>query len=282
MLWLSALFIAASLFWIATNLVSRYQTKLLVVENEWEENVRYGLSEQFLFVNPTALRKSLLCMAAVGGLVSFVTLSPWPFFGSLLLAIGIPILLLRHIRNRRQTLFQKQFGLVLPQLSAILHAGHTFDRAIESLIRTQPAPLSQEFQIVAKELRLGTTMEEAMKNLCLRYPSRDLELVSSAVSISRRVGSNLSEAFDRVAEMIRARAALRDRLTALTAQGKVQAMVAIAMPILLTVGMNFLAPDYLSPLFRTSAGHLAIAVSIVLLSVGGTWVYKISKMELIR
>ena len=244
------------------------------------DSIRYGLSQEFFFIKPSALRW-FVRLASISGLALALVLgSPFPALVGLSLAWYLPSLILRAIQHQRRKLFHKQFGAILPQISSILHAGHTFERAIESLRKIQPAPLRQELELLLKELQLGTPMEIALENLCQRFPGRDLEILARAISISRRVGSNLAEAFDRVSEVIRSRTALQNRLASLTAQGRMQAGVAIAMPFAMVAIMTFITPGYLNPFFYTLTGRFLMGVSLVFLTIGGIWVYKISNSRL--
>jgi tight adherence protein B len=252
------------------------------VELEYGKQMRQGLANEFCFVEPDAVKRKMKWMFGGGVALALLSMSPLPVILSVTVIWGMPYAFLRIIQKRRRKLFEKQLGQALPQISSILHAGHSFERALEALVRSHPNPLAQELQMVLKEVRLGSGLDEALESLLVRFPSKDLEVVTRAVGISRRVGSNLAESFDRVAEMIRGRNALRDKLQALTAQGKVQAWVAISMPIGMSFVLRFVSPDYLDPLFYHWIGQLTIGVSILMMLIGGIWIHKISKMELVR
>ncbi|HLG18335.1 MAG TPA: type II secretion system F family protein [Bdellovibrionota bacterium] len=271
-----------AIFLVLPPVIRRHETNFRRMESEWLKMVRQGLANEFLFIEPHTFRQRTRWIAFAGLLATLLFRSLLPLAVCLASAWLLPYLFLRLLQRRRRALFHKQFSVVLPQLSSILRAGHTFERAVEALTRTQPPPLNQELELVLKELRLGVSMESALESLLERFPSRDLEIVVRAVGISRRVGSNLAEAFDRVAEMIRARSALRDRLSALTAQGKVQTWVAIAMPIVMTGALQMIAPGYLKPLLTTTTGHLLLALCAIAMTLGGFWIHRICRAELLR
>jgi tight adherence protein B len=129
---------------------------------------------------------------------------------------------------------------------------------------------------------MGVPIEASLKGLSDRFPGRDLEVVVQAVTISRKVGSNLAEAFDRVSEMVRTRAALRDKLSALTTQGRMQGWIAISMPFVMTLALSILAPGYLTPLFSTPVGQAVTGVAILMMALGGAWILKISRTEFMQ
>lgn len=279
MLVLSLILFGAAFYLAAGFLKRRFESRLVMLERKRISMVEAGLSKEFWFIEPSRLKRKIRWALAIGALLSVVLFSPIPLFLLLGFVWFLPHGFLRLVQRRRQKKLERQLTTVLPAISASLRAGHTFERAIETLVRTTPPPISQEFELALKEIRLGATLDRALENLARRCPFRDLEIVVRAVQISARAGSNLAEAFDRVAETVRARASLRDRVAGLTAQGRLQAWVAIAMPIALTLILNLIAPEYLAPLFQTGVGRLLLGIAAVAMAAGGIWIHRISRRE---
>lgn len=282
MLALSLLCFAVAVYLAVEPLRERFEERLRRIEWERVTTVERGFWREFLFLEPELLRRNLRRIVLAGLLLSCLLASPWPLLLAALFVGIVPAAALRIVRERRKRRLGRQLAHVLPAISASLRAGHTFERAAELLARTECAPIAQEFELMLKEIRLGATLEGALENLAARCPLRDLELMARAVVISARAGSNLSEAFDRVAETVRARAALRDRVSALTAQGKLQAFVAIALPALLVPALQLIDPGYLAPLFQTGVGRLLLCLGALALAVGGFWVRRISRTEFLQ
>jgi tight adherence protein B len=262
--------------------LARHEARLRKLQEEYLAFVRQGLAREFVFVEPGWLKKRLAWALILGAGVSVVTWSPLPCAAAAILGGITPYALLGYVKTRRKKLFEKQLAEALPQLSSILKAGHTFERALESLSRTSPNPLGQELQLVLKELQMGVSLSTSLDHLLSRFSFRDLEIVVRAVQMSRRVGTNLKEVFDRVGEMMRERAKARERLSALTAQGRMQAWIAIAMPVLLVVPLEWVSPGYLDPLWKTGTGRLVVLICALFLVVGGVWVHKISRAEVFQ
>ncbi len=282
MTWIGVLFLAIALGLSTRGSLRNLKYRVHAREEKWVSQLSDRMSEAFWFMEPAKLRRTVRLLVAISALASLLTFSWVPVVLGISALLAAPAVVLRFVQRRRRSLFEKQFSMALPQLSSILHAGQSFERAVETLVRTSPDPLAQEFQLVLKELQLGHPMDAALEGLLSRFPGRDLEIVVRAVQMSRRVGSNLAEVFDRVAEMLRQRAGVRDRLAALTAQGRMQAWIATALPVLLLVPLQFLAPGYITPLFTTALGRLILAGCAVSLTIGGIWAHKISRMEVLR
>jgi tight adherence protein B len=281
-LYFGVLVIAAALFLIAERLISRYRIQAAAVEAEWLSLFNRGLSHEFFFFDVGEMKRWIRILIAICFVLSLITFSPLPIVIGLVAIWGIPYFSLRSVQLWRRNRFQKQFANVLPLVASTLRAGHSFERALESLSRTQPNPMAQELELVLKEVRLGATLDEALQSLLQRFPIRDLEILITAISISRRVGSNLAEVFSKVSDMVQTRQNLKNRLSSLTAQGRVQGWIAIIMPIALLLIVRLMAPDYLDPLFHTSKGHIVLLICAAKLTLGGIWIHKIAHMELIR
>jgi tight adherence protein B len=96
-----------------------------------------------------------------------------------------------------------------------------------------------------------------------------------AVNIQRTVGGSLAEILDMVADTVRQRQQFTRKVKALTAQGRMSAYVLVAMPFLMGLAIFALNPKYMSVLFTTSAGKVMIAISLVMMALGGAIIRKI-------
>ena len=84
--------------------------------------------------------------------------------------------------------------------------------------------------------------------------------------ITRELGGDISEIFDHLADVIRSRHRVMERVDTLTSQGRLQAMVCGAIPFIL-YGILFLwQPEHMDPLFNSTVGRVAI-YAVVLLQV---------------
>jgi tight adherence protein B len=95
------------------------------------------------------------------------------------------------------------------------------------------------------------------------------------VRIHRDVGGDLAEVLDRVSQTIRARNHLHRQVKALSAEGRISAVILFALPIVLAGAMRFINPGYIEELTSNTAGFVMLAVGIGLLAVGGLWLRRL-------
>jgi tight adherence protein B len=82
-----------------------------------------------------------------------------------------------------------------------------------------------------------------------------------------------------VSETMLQRERLRRDVRALTAEGRISAIVLAILPLMLGVAMYIINPDYIRVLFDTTAGNLMILGGIVLALVGFFWMKKVIEIE---
>jgi tight adherence protein B len=110
--------------------------------------------------------------------------------------------------------------------------------------------------------------------------SPDFAWAVMAIRIQREVGGNLAELLLTVAETMIARERLRRDIRALTAEGRVSALVLGLLPALLGLAIWVINPDYVGRLFETTAGNIMLGVALVSMAIGFFWMKKIIDIEI--
>jgi tight adherence protein B len=193
------------------------------------------------------------------------------------LAVLVPLgakVVLGWKRRRRQAAFADQLDDSLQLMASSLRAGHSLLRAVDAVSTEAAAPTSEEFARVVNETRVGRDLGDALDEVAERTASDDFRWVAQAIAIHREVGGNLAEVLDTVGHTIRERNAIRRQVTALAAEGKLSAVVLMALPFGIVAFLAMSNPAYLSGFTEGLAGYAMIAVAAVLLVVGALWLKK--------
>ena len=101
-----------------------------------------------------------------------------------------------------------------------------------------------------------------------------------AIEIQREVGGNLSEVLQTVANTMLSRNRLKGEIQALTAEGRISAIVLGSLPFALAAFLWFSNRDYLQPLLDETVGRIAILVGVMLMGAGIFWLRKIVDIEI--
>lgn len=196
-----------------------------------------------------------------------------------LLATLVPMLLLDLKVRARQTAFEEQLPQILNLIAGSLRAGWGLLQSVDMVVQETMPPASDEFKRVQTEARLGLPVEDALEAMAERVGSEDFAWAVSAIAIQREVGGNLAEVLDVVASTIRDRAALRRHVSALTAEGRISAIILLALPFVEGVFLYAVNPSYMRPMFTEPLGWAILGTGLLLLVVGSIWLVRAMKVE---
>lgn len=220
----------------------------------------------------------------MAGAVTFVTavlgfLLGGPFLAVLMLLltpVGL-FLFLNALISRRRKKFDEQVPDSLQMLAGGLRAGHSLLRSVDAAAEENEAPMQEELNRVVNETRIGRDLGESLADVARRTENEDFASITRAIEIHREVGGDLAQVLDHVGETIRDRNQVRGQVRALSAEGRMSAMVLMALPVVMFVGLTLFNPLYSKVFFSTLPGYLMILAAVVLLAVGGFWLSRLIK-----
>lgn len=235
-----------------------------------------GLREVFLFMNPAQLWLMAMLSAVFLMLTMLALQLPWLVaVVSGALAWQWPARLLQGLRRRRQQLLAAQLPAALMNLAAALRAGASVPAALRQLADLAQAPLSQELGLVLREQRVGLSLDEALKRLEQRAGVPSLLLMTAAFRIAGGAGGNLAGTLEGLSETVRSQLQVQGRMRALTSQGRMQAWVLSALPLVLALVLYLLRPEQMTMLWSSPPGWVALALMAVLQMAGWFWIRRI-------
>jgi tight adherence protein B len=180
----------------------------------------------------------------------------------------LPYLYINMKKNERMKKFEQQLPEGMEFLSRALRAGHAFTGAMKLAAENFDDPLGTEFEKTLDEINFGIATNDALKNLLNRVDSPDLRYFTVSVILQRDTGGNLSEIMDSIARIIRERFKFRDKVRVLSAEGRLSAVILVAIPVLLIAYLQFVKPGYLNTLTNEPVGKIVITIAISLVLLG--------------
>lgn len=222
------------------------------------------LSDMFLFINPQQMLILNIASMCLLGILSYIVFNPILCVGSTIFGFFLPMLMVKYYRKRRIKKFNVQLVDALQAMANAFKAGLTFPQAVEHVAREALPPLSQEFGLFVKEMKLGVPQEEALVNMAKRVGSDDLELVVVSTNIARQLGGNMAEMFETISTVIRERFRLEGKIDALTSQGKLQGWIVASMPAVLGMVLNSMRPDLMEPMMNHLFGYILVTIIAIM------------------
>jgi tight adherence protein B len=182
-------------------------------------------------------------------------------------------------RNKRMGAFEEQFPEALDFLARSMRAGHAFSVSLEMMSDESPDPLGIEFRQVFNEQNLGAPIDVALRNLADRIPLVDVNFFVSAVVMQRDTGGNLAEILTKLSYVIRERFRLKGQVKAVSAHGRITAMILSVLPIVTMLALMVVAPGYLAGMAEDTDGRYLIIGAIAGQILGYAWMKKIIKIK---
>jgi tight adherence protein B len=251
---------------------------------QWIDDQTYGtrdyilkkLEIMFIEVDPNKITWALLGMSFGVGVLVFGVLA---FIGKLPLAIlmstvatvvgwKIPRPLVDYFENKRKKAYMLQMVDALNLMANGIRAGLTMPQSVGMVVDELPPPVSQEFNLILQQAKIGVPLDEALENLKKRIYTEDNEMFVTSVTILRETGGNLAETFDTIVSVIRERVRLQLKIETYIASGKIQAYIIGAMPFGMIVMFGSGDPDYFPLLFGTILGLIALIIICGMVGLG--------------
>lgn len=247
---------------------------------DWEKRLRLAMLRADLRLRPA---EWIALCAASGATVCLFGLLITHLLGTGLILgmIGLllPIAILKTRQSARRRRFDAQTPDALMLLTSSLRAGHAFLQAMQTVATELPAPLADEFAWASGEAQLGVPLETALARMVERVQSPDLDLIVTAILIQLPLGGNLAEVLDAIAETIRERVKMQGEVSTLTAEGRLSAIVLIALPAALALLLHLRNPAYFQPLLDTVAGHGMIGGAVAGQVIGALIIQRMVRLD---
>jgi tight adherence protein B len=267
---------AASLGYVFFDVLER---RALELSRRGEAAGAAVLSAAAVAYSPRRLFRKQLFMAAVLFLLGVLAVNI--ILGLLLAPLGylLPLISLKRAAERRTVRITEQLVEALQLMGSGLKSGLNLTQAIELLINDFPPPISEEFNQVLAETRLGVGITDALNNMAGRLRIPVINILATGVAVTSRCGGDLSEIFQHIAETIRARASIERKVDAVTSLGRTQALVLSCMPVALAVVLYFIDPEHVLMLFQSPFGIASLAGAIGLIFVANVWMRRLTRVE---
>ena len=196
-----------------------------------------------------------------------------------LLGCFVPYSYASYSRSKRFNEFEELFPQAIDTLARAVRAGHAFTTALEMISDEISEPVATEFRKLFEEQKFGLPVREALTNLVDRVPLVDVKFFVTAVMLQRETGGNLAEILDNLSYVIRERFKILRQVRVYTAQGRLTMLLLMGMPPIIVMGMYFMNPSFIKPLFNDPIGHAMLVIGIALQTVGYFVIRKIIRIQ---
>jgi tight adherence protein B len=193
-------------------------------------------------------------LITVGSGVVFALLASWLGLLVGLLVGWLGTVAYQSVRiSQRSRQFAEQLPDGLQLVIGSLRSGFSLSQALDSLVREAPETLAAEFGRAVAEHRLGADLSDALDRLAERTRSE--------------------------VDTMRERGRLRRHVRSLSAEGRLSAWVLICVPLVLGGFMAVYRRSYLAPLVTDPRGLIMLISGSILFVAGIVWMTRVVKVE---
>jgi len=217
---------------------------------------------------------SLLAFKVVFGL-------SWVLAILVAIIIGImgPHLIVSMLIGRRTARFNQQFPEAIDLMVRGLKSGLPISETIINVGEEMADPVGTEFGIIADEVRLGATLDEALWDAARRLEVPEFKFFTISLSVQRETGGNLGETLGNLGEILRKRLSMRLKVKAMSSEARASAYIIGSLPFIMFLILYLMNGEYVMRLFTDPRGLMMTGVGLFMMLVGAAVMYKMVRFE---
>lgn len=218
--------------------------------------------------------------AALAGLLLGVLLGSFAYGVVLAIFVGyLPVMWLERERIRRKKALEAQLDASLQSMANTILVTQNLVDAFAAIAQHFDPPISQEADILVKQVRLGTPIDDALRDLAQRCQSRNVDAIVTALTVGRQTGGELPKVLETTASVLRETMRVEGVMEAKTSEGKAQVVVMGMMPVIFGGALQLIDPEWMRPLFSDPIGWGVLTFACLLELVGLIMVRKLTTIE---
>jgi len=182
--------------------------------------------------------------------------------------LGLPRWVLGFLTARRKKKFTEHFANAIDVIVRSVKSGLPANEALRIVAREAPDPVGSEFNSLVESMKVGVTMDQALKRMMESMPTPEVGFFAIVMTIQGKSGGNLSEALGNLAFVLRDRKRLQGKIKAMSSEAKASAMIIGALPPGVMALVYITTPGYIMKLFTERAGNVMLVVCVIWMSMG--------------
>jgi tight adherence protein B len=129
-------------------------------------------------------------------------------------------------------------------------------------------PVRGEFKAILEDQTMGLPIDQAVQRLSERVPLAETNFFAIVIALQSRTGGSLSEALGNLSKVLRERKKMKAKIKAVSAEAKASAGIIGCLPVVVALLIYLTSPAYISLLFTTTTGNIALAGSAFWMFIG--------------
>ncbi|NBY13895.1 MAG: hypothetical protein EBQ76_03965 [Betaproteobacteria bacterium] len=216
-------------------------------------------------------------------ILALLLAGPLGLASSLLMSFSISVWIERWIYSRGQARrlngLRKQLPDLCDFLASALRAGMSLRAAVDQAQSQISDPMKEGLSALQNAQRLGTSLEDALDRWARASGLEGIRDLAFCLRVSSQSGGSVSDSIQSLGKSLRQRNLIEAKAEALSAQGRLQALVMMFIPVVLLVVTSLLDPNVSDFFFKQEVGQRLLIVILFLEVFGYRWIKKLIKVH---
>jgi len=202
------------------------------------------------------------------------------FLFAAVLALALPpAFIKRSLHNRRKQLDDQAHGFALALANALRTTASVGD-ALWVTVSVSTGPVKEELETMLKQVRVGSTVEEALLAMSARAQSPALDVLVSALLIGRQTGGDLPRILESTSNSLREIKRLEELTDRVTYTAKQSYGISAVMALGITWALPIFMPGFLDPLRDTVKGQVVAIQCVIAFLVSAFMAYRFTRTDI--
>lgn len=235
---------------------------------------KLSITQFFLFCVATTVFVSIILRVFAG--------LPVPVAGLVGISVGpaLVVLALRYIAGKRADLFINQFPDAIDLMVRGIKSGLPIGEALASIGREFSGPVGEEFSRVTENVRVGTSLQDALAKAILRVPVQELKFFAISLSIQQDTGGNLAETLENLSDILRRRKQMKLKIKAMSSEARASSYILGSLPFLMFAILLVINRDYVLTLVYEPRGQTLMAIGLGMIGIGVAVMYRMVQFRI--
>lgn len=183
--------------------------------------------------------------------------------------LGLPHKYVGMVIARRVKRFTVNFPDALELMVRGLRSGLPIAETLNVVSSEVPGPVGEEFRLVTERIKIGKTMDQALVETAERLGTPEIQFFTITLNIQRETGGNLAETLSNLATVLRQRAQMKLKISAMSSESKASAWIIGSLPFIVFGLISWINFHYMSPFFTPDPNGLFGLSLMQLIGLGG-------------
>jgi Flp pilus assembly protein TadB len=152
-------------------------------------------------------------------------------------------------------------------------------QAVEIASNSLPKPISIEFKKIYQDLSFGISSDIAFSRFSRRVNLEEARYISSSLTILNKTGGNIVAVFSSIERTLFEKKKLEEDLKNSTSASNLIVKVLMIIPLVFTLIIYVLSPNYFDPLFSSTLGYMLLVIIAIMFII---YIYLLNKIMKVK